>query len=221
MNEAKKTLMKLTDKHIENAWLRGAIQVIPYIGSTLDTWTFQFSDKKKRERLEELLAKLAKAVDKSEIDLKHIEDNIEEYGYLFERVAVLTSQDYRKDMRTAYRTLFMKFMSKRFSGEDNKEVYLQTLSSMTPMHIVALRVFLESVNKNGKLKIQPEEKKAFITKLVESGVEEIIADTLINDLVTRGLVLHSQSSVIGGDVHDYAIAEMGRKMLLLIDTEEN
>jgi len=221
MNEAKKTLAKITDKQVDNAWLRGAIQAVPYVGSTLDTWTFQFSEEKKRKRLEELLTELAKAVDKLEIDVKHIENNIEEYGYLFERVATLTTQDYREEMRTAYRTLFAKFMSKEFSGEDNKEIYLQTLSSMTPMHIVALRVFSESVNDNGKLKVQPEEKKAFIEKLVESGIEETIADTLINDLVTRGLILHSQSSVIGGDVHNYAIAEMGITMLLLISAEEN
>lgn len=217
MDDIKKVLTKITDKHVDNAWLRGAIQAIPQIGSTLDTWAFQFSEKKKRERLEELLAELAKTVDKLEIDVKHVEANVEEYGYLFERVAALSTQDYREEMRTAYRILFAKFMSKQFSGEDNKEIYLQTLSSMTPMHIAALRVFSESVNDNGKLKVQPEEKKIFITKLVESGVDQIIADTLINDLVTRGLILHSQSSVIGGDVHDYAIAEMGRKMLQLID----
>ena len=217
MNEAKKVLTKITDRHVDNAWLRGLIQGVPSVGSTLDTWAFQFSEEKKRERIEELLTELAKAVSTLEIDVRHVQNNIEEYGYLFERVASLVAQDYREEMRAAYRTLFAKFMSKEFSAEDNKEVYLQTLSTMTPMHIVALHVFSESINDSGKLKVQPEEKKVFITKLVEGGIEEALADTLINDLVTRGLILHSQSSVIGGDVHNYAITEMGRRMLKLID----
>lgn len=217
MEDPKKLLTRITDKHVDNAWLRGLIQGIPNVGSTLDTWAFQFSEEKKRERIEQLLTELAKAVDTLEIDVKHIQNNIEEYGYLFEKVASLVSQDYREDMRTAYRILFAKFMSKEFSAEDNKDLYVQTLSTMTPMHIVALRVFSESVNDNGKLKVQPEEKKTFITKLIESGIEEAVADTLINDLVTRGLVLHSQSSVIGGDVHNYAITEMGKRILKLID----
>lgn len=212
-----KFVSRQTDK-VDNAWLRGSLQAIPYVGSTLDTWIFQFSEKEKQRRIESELKALKKQVEKLEIDSSYINKHQEEYGFLFERGLTLIAQDYRSDMRDNYRTMLGKFLSKKFSNLDNKELYLQYLSEMTPIHLLTLKIFVDSMNEDGKLKVQPTEAKTFVTKLmVEHGIEEPLAETLVNDLVTRGMITHNQASVIGGDVHYYGVTPVGVRMLELVD----
>jgi hypothetical protein len=119
-------------------------------------------------------------------------------------------------MREAYVQMLAHFYSKGFSKLDNKELYLQYLSSLSPAHLVILRHFADSLQ-DGELKIQPDDNPMEkIVELIGHDVDRILALSLVNDLVTRGMLAHNQQSVIGGDTHVYSVTELGKTMLKLL-----
>jgi hypothetical protein len=202
---------------IDNAWLRGGLQAVPYVGGTIDTWLFQFAEKAKQKRVQDALEELRQRVGALEIDVSKVDGRIEEFGYIAERTIILIAQDYRSEMRSAYAKMLANFMSSGFSELDNKELYLQYLSGMSPAHLLALAEFKRLLGDKGEVKVQPDQSvQQVISGLVSGGVEQVLAESLLNDLVTRGMVAHMQSSVIGGDTHRYTITDLGERMLELV-----
>lgn len=215
-NAAEKAIAKAYEK-ANNAWFRGALQAVPMVGGTLDTWFFQLADATKEQRVTDALNDLRARIERLEVDSQHIQDNVEEFAYITERGIFNIAQDYREAMRAAYVKMLAHFYSKEFSDLNNKELYLQYLDSLAPIHLVMLKHLHDNLGPGGILKSQPgEAPEDKIFELVGRGIDRTLVLSLVNDLVTRGMLTHVQHTAVDGDVHTYSFTGLGETMLRLV-----
>lgn len=122
MSAGKKVVDKLSKTYSQssdNYWLRGLIEMVPYVGGTLDTWFFQFAEKEKQKRVEQSLDKLTNRLNtlEDQIDVKYIEENVEEYAFLFEKFLRYVSQEYRKELRDKFSILMSNLTTRTYSQQ--------------------------------------------------------------------------------------------------------
>lgn len=189
------------------------------LGQLLDGFIFAQAEKIKRKRLEESLKKLKDKLKKLEIDHRHIEQNIEQYSLMFLCCLLSSANEYRDRLREAYINMLANFFSTKYSKTQNKELYLNILFSLTPDHLLVLRVAFDylgntpqSIHKQAKT-LKEHLKKTFTKKKLE---EEIIL-ALIKDLESKGLLNEAYSPTYGGGEYRLYLTGAGRKILELIE----
>jgi len=203
-----------------NYWIRGLIQIIPKIGSLLDTWTFQFAEKQEKRRIRAGLSKLNKRVRAVErkLDVAYIEKHIDEFGWFFRRVFTLVRIDYRRKMREAYINLLVNFFTRKFSREENKEIYLDILAQLSPIHLLFLRVFSEYSGQEGVGSEKSKKAMSYVKdKLVSQGLNVGLVNFIARDLISKALINEVYHATYGGGEYSYAITKLGRKLLMLIE----
>jgi DNA-binding Lrp family transcriptional regulator len=208
------------DQTSDNYWLRGAIQIIPAIGGTLDTWFFQFAEKEKQRRVDQSLSKLSRRINQLEeyIDVKHIEANIEEYAYLFEKFLRYVSQEYREELRTKFANVMSNLTTRTYSQQKNKDVYLSKLSEITPDHLVTLQLAYDYSFVDGKQDHEKTKdvKRHIVSKLKENGLDEALIFALLNDLQSKGLMNEVYHPTFGGGLYTNHVTALGVRMLDLV-----
>lgn len=224
----KKLINKLTkmtqDKYLQesdNYWLRGFIQGIPVLGGTLDTWFFQFAEKEKQKRIESSLKKFTEKLKilEKKIDFNYIEENIEEYAFLFEKFMRYVSLEYRKKMRKAFVNLMSNLSIKTYSDRQNKDVYLSKLSELTPEHLAMLQMVYDFTN----IKTKPDFEKAkkvkgyIVQEFIKKNLEEALIHAIFTDLQSKGLINRVFHNTFGGGLYSYHVTKLGETMLKLVN----
>ena len=227
MKKSKKITKKLT-KQVEerytqvsdNYWLRGLIQGIPVVGGTFDTWFFQFAEKEKQKRVELAISKFTDRLSKIEdkIDVEYIEQHIEEYAYLFEMFLRHVSLEYRKGMRNAFVSLMSNLSTKKYSNEQNKDVYLSKLSELTPDHLAMLKLAYDFTH----IKTKPDFEKAkevkeyVMQEFKKKNLDEALIHAIFIDLQSKGLVNRGFHNTFGGGLYSHHVTAHGKVILDLV-----
>jgi hypothetical protein len=209
----------------DNFWIRGIIQGIPAIGSTLDTWFFQFAEKEKQKRIEMSLEEYSRRLNELEgkIDLSYIEKNIEEYAFLFEKFLRYVSLEYRERMRKAFAILMANFSTVTYSKQQNKDVYLSKLSELSPDHLAMLKLAYEYTH----IQTKPDFEKAktvgeyIILEFKKKGLDEAIIRGLFTDLQSKGLINEVFHNTFGGGMYSYHVTALGETVLNLIKDDDS
>jgi len=138
-SELVETLSEIASKEREgyanNIWLRAAIQEMPF-GSIFDTAIFGGVDERRRKRVEDEIVRLGERLTKLEkfIDIEYIQNNTEEYASLFEKYFSIIAFEYRKISRKRITISFANLLTKTYSIEENKEILLNKVALLKPIH---------------------------------------------------------------------------------------
>jgi len=188
------------------------------LGQLLDGFIFAQAEKIKRKRLEESLKGLEEKLKKIEIDYRYIEKNIEQYSLMFLRCLFFSMNEYRDRFRKVYINMLANFFSTKYSKTQNKEFYLNILFSLTPDHLLMLRVAFDYLGDTPQtIHKQAKTLKDYLTKtFTKKKLEEEIILALIKDLESKGLLNESYSPTYGGGEYRLYLTRTGWKILELI-----
>ena len=212
---------KQYQKTSDNYWLRGLIQAIPSIGSTLDMWFFQFAEKEKQKRINRAITTLNKKLNElnKKLDVKYIEENIEEYAFLFEKFLRYVANDHRQRMREVFAKMMASFVLVKYSSKQNKDIYLTKLSELTPDHLIILNKGIWFMKQKSMPDVEKTKKiREFLkNEFEEKGMDQALFQGIFTDLISKGLVKESYHSTYGGGFYSYHITDLARILIELIE----
>lgn len=208
----------------DNYWLRGLIQITS-IGGALNTWFFQFAEKEKQKRIELAMNDLSTRLGRLEgkINVKYIEENIEEYAYLFEKFLRYVSLEYREKMKKAFVNLMANLFTVTYSKQQNKDMYLSKLSELSPDHLTMLKLTYDYIH----IQTKPDFEKAktvkeyIILEFKKKGLDEAIIHGLFTDLQSKGLINEVFHPTYGGGNYSCHTTALAKAMLDLIKIDDS
>lgn len=131
-------------KYLENLELRSLVQIIPYVGGSLDTILSAEGNRIQKERFEKFLNELKEGMNKlneQKIDKNFIKS--EEFFSLFQITIEKVIRNYEKEKIQYFRNIFVNSVKIGKSDTYYKEGFMNILANLSAVHISILKDYFE------------------------------------------------------------------------------
>jgi hypothetical protein len=224
-----KALEKNTTRDYVSVVLKSGLANLPFVGSAIvELMDFYIPDSKGK-RLLEFVADLRIDIDKVKDTIDKDVVKTDEFAYLFEQTFRAVYENYQKEKIDAFRALLVNAMIKTDVEAEQQELFLNTLKSLSLIHLRFLKMFY-----NPKRHVE-ENKISISPNIVSSGTIKMLKElfpqydesqiyTVINDLYNAGLInLPSNSLGAGGawglQMVENRLTTFGKSLLNFITLE--
>lgn len=238
MNKLKGQIKKIEDFYEDvsenplTMWFRAVLQSLDVefnpsvgvkvsVGQALERFMFTQAEINAQKRQKESILDLNSKLKNLTINQETLGKNVEEYSKLVLRFCGMTGSQSYVELRNAYTNQMAHFFDVKYAKETNRLFYQQLLFRLTIDHLYLLNFSEEYLGEDYATGSQSSRtlNEAIISKFVgEKGLEEPLVRGLIKDLDSMGLLNQWQSSALGGDIHYLSITDLGRKVLLQINS---
>lgn len=184
-------------------------------GQAIERFLFTQADLIAQKRLAESLTVLRSELTRVKQSQEYLDRDIEQLSKLVLRFISAVGYQEKEELRIAYARQLAHFFDVTYMTEDNKLFYQQLLMRLTIDHLYILR-FAQEYLTDDKGKIHENSqtlRQAIKDKFIARGLDEAIVFGFIKDLDSMGLLNSTQVTLVGGDMHQLYLSDLGRKVL--------
>jgi hypothetical protein len=212
-----------TAKEYGFASLRGAIGMVPYIGTMLNELLFDARSRLKQERLNAYLEGVAEDVEKLKeeaIDREFLAS--EKFSDLLEDVLIRVARSNSEQKRAHFRSLLVGAFQGRYDP-DFSPMFVALLSEISDAELKVLEQFINYQKK--KIELEQEGKKVDLGPIDYGarpwGFDGAVAKAIVQSLISKGLLSDDSHGRWGGKPFTFVSpSELGGRFLAWLHVTE-